>query len=125
MYIWLCSIECFCGDEKPIGYQLSPDNCTSKCSGDNTPQCGGNWITAIYKTEIPSKNIINDRVSYDKCIINDSASSHISGLSDSYKTRGQTLKYNLCCKAIILIKYVSSYQTNHLIKCSYDKIKQN
>lgn len=45
--------ECWCGDYKYTEHAKLPDSeCTSRCSGDLKPLCGGFWRLAIYTTGI-------------------------------------------------------------------------
>ena len=61
---YFSSTQCFCGNrrQKPNADDLRPETeCNSKCSGNKTQICGGDWRNSIYKIELPgNKQIIID-----------------------------------------------------------------
>lgn len=49
--MFVCRIECFCGNEQPDGMFDMPDTaCSIPCAGDKTQICGGNRIMSVYRT---------------------------------------------------------------------------
>ncbi|XP_067649094.1 uncharacterized protein [Haliotis asinina] len=43
--------ECFCGSVIKDGYSIRPESeCSSLCSGDSSPRCGGHWRISIFQT---------------------------------------------------------------------------
>ena len=46
--------ECYCGNTlaNGLGQPLSDDSqCNMPCAGDNSEQCGGNWVMNLFKSQ--------------------------------------------------------------------------
>ena len=51
--------QCFCGHNAPTQYPMPDSECDSKCSGDQTQICGGNWAINVYS--VPKKENNNNQ----------------------------------------------------------------